>query len=446
MKRACLLFLVLLLSPATQADHPTELDHLLRQVQASRERDTQVRKEREARFLAEHSDRKALLADVTARLQAQHARGERLKQTFENNERELATLQSDLDLLTGDLGELFGTVRQFAGDIAPLLDESLVSIEHPDRGDWLRVLAESKRLPDISELERFWLILQQEILESGHVTRFTTSVIGRDGVAGERRVVRVGTFNAIAENGHYLNYLASSGRLVEPGRQPGRRDVALAADFVKTTDGNAGLAVDPTRGVLLGLLVDTPQLDERVQQGGIIGYIIIALGVTGLLIVTTRLIMLGGISRRIQQQLTDLSVPSEDNPLGRVLRSAHNSDATSAENLALQLDEAIVRELPRLTRGEALVKLLTAVAPLLGLLGTVVGMIVTFQSISLFGTGDPKLMADGISQALVTTALGLVVAIPLLFLHSLVSSRSKALVHILDEQSAGLLAAQQERA
>ena len=110
------------------------------------------------------------------------------------------------------------------------------------------------------------------------------------------------------------------------------------------------------------------------------------------------------------------------------------------DTLELKLDEAILRETPALERWQGLIKLLAAVAPLLGLLGTVTGMIATFQAITQYGTGDPKMMADGISQALVTTVLGLVAAIPLLFLHSLVAARSKALIQLLEQQSAGLIA------
>ena len=196
--------------------------------------------------------------------------------------------------------------------------------------------------------------------------------------------------------------------------------------------------------MLLGLLVETPSLLERMHQGGVVGYVILALGAFGLLLVFFRLGYLSWVGGRIRRQLRNLAQPSQNNPLGRILCVSTESNAVNPVNLELQIDEAVLRETPRLTRGEGLIKLLAGIAPLLGLLGTVVGMIITFQSISLFGTGDPKLMANGISQALVTTALGLIVAIPLLFLHTLVTTRSRALVQILDEQSAGLVAMQRE--
>ncbi|MEC8351463.1 MAG: MotA/TolQ/ExbB proton channel family protein, partial [Pseudomonadota bacterium] len=103
------------------------------------------------------------------------------------------------------------------------------------------------------------------------------------------------------------------------------------------------------------------------------------------------------------------------------------------------------REMPKITRNLTLIKIISVVAPLLGLLGTVTGMINTFQAITLFGTGDPKLMAGGISQALVTTVLGLVVAIPTVFLYTLLNTRSKNMLLILQEQSAGIIAERSEK-
>ena len=109
------------------------------------------------------------------------------------------------------------------------------------------------------------------------------------------------------------------------------------------------------------------------------------------------------------------------------------------------MHEAILRELPALEKWVNIIKLAAMVAPLLGLLGTVTGMIITFQALTIFGAGDPKAMAGGISSALVTTALGLCVAIPAVFLHALVNNRSKAIVQILEEQTAGVVAEQAQQ-
>ena len=425
------------------AEHPTHLDQLLRQVQDAQQRDAKIRRERESTFLAAHADQKTLLEALRQKLKTEQERGQALKASFSTNEEELALLETELKQRTGDLGEVFGTVRQTAKDLAALIEDSLVSAQYPQRSEWFSILGETKKLPDITELERLWLLIQQEIAESGQVVRFPAQVVETNGLANEMEVVRVGLFNAL-QGDRYLKYQTETNRFVVLARQPSNTDRQAAAGFTQATEGEAELALDPTRGVLLGLLVETPSLLERLQQGGVVGYVILALGAVGLLTVIYRLFYIAWVGGGIRRQLGNLAEPSEKNPLGRIIAISNNNQTTDLMNLELQIDEAVLRETPRLTRGEGFIKLLAGIAPLLGLLGTVVGMIITFQSISLFGTGDPKLMANGISQALVTTALGLIVAIPLLFLHTLVTTRSRALVQILEEQSAGLAAMRRE--
>jgi biopolymer transport protein ExbB len=332
-------------------------------------------------------------------------------------------------------------VRHSAGDLQALLRDSLVSAQFPERAEWLDILAKSKQLPSITELERFWLLLQQEIDQSGQVSRFTAEVTDTNGLTTPREVIRISVFNAIAD-GQYLHFHPDRNRFSVLSRQPGGQLQKRASSFASQTDGYAPMMIDPTRGGLLSLLTKTPTLTERVQQGGAIGYIILAIGLFGVTLVVLRLTGLGRVAAKMNRQLQEPAQASADNPLGRVLLAAGDAGDRDIDAIELLLDEAILRETPALQRGLGLLKLLAGVAPLLGLLGTVTGMILTFQSITLFGTGDPKLMAGGISQALVTTVLGLMVAIPLLFSHTLLASRSRTLIQILDEQSAGLIARQ----
>lgn len=430
-------------SPSIAAEQTDTLNQLLRKVQDVEQQETAVRQQREKRFLAARADRKKLLVDLKKNLAAERVRSKHLQTSFEQNEKALAKLEKEQQRKIGDFGEVFGTVRQTAKDLATTISESLVSAQYTGRGEWLHTLGETKKLPDVVSLEKLWHLMRQEIIESGKVVRFPASVVGVDGVAAQRQVIRIGLFNAL-EQDRYLTYQASTGRFVVLVRQPSDNSRELAVDLATTSNGYSDIAIDPTRGVLLGLLVETPELMERLHQGGGIGYIILILGVTGLFIVIGRLVYLAMVERRIRHQLENLNTPSRDNPLGRVLCVSGDNPDTDPKNLELQIDEAILREIPHLSRGEGLVKLIAGVAPLLGLLGTVVGMIATFQAITLFGSGDPKMMANGISQALVTTALGLIVSIPLLFMHALVTTRSKTLVHILDEQAVGLVAASNE--
>jgi len=343
----------------------------------------------------------------------------------------------------GVLGELLGVARQAAGDLRVDFERSLVSSQFTGRGQQLSLIADNKALPTIAQLEQIWFLLQQEMTESGKVVHFNAEVLSAAGEAQQGRVIRVGTFNALSD-GHYLRYLPESEQLAVLVRQPESQFTDLAEEFGSATTGNADLGIDPTRGVILSMLIQTPNTLERISQGGIIGYIILTLGAMGFIYALYRLYELMRTGQKMAAQLLS-DTAAIDNPLGRVIKDAESHHSPDIETLELVLDEAITREVPVLEKGLGMIKLLAAVAPLLGLLGTVTGMIETFQSISLFGTGDPKLMANGISQALVTTMLGLCIAIPLLFLHSLLASRSKALVQILDEQTAGIISRRAEK-
>lgn len=430
--------LVATLSCAPTANlHAGDLTDLLQRIEQTRTADAKVRSEREQRFRAANEEQRTLLEELRTRVAAERTRGAELKTHFEANEKELQALEQALREQTGDLGELFGTVRQNAKDLETLVAESPSSVDDPGAAVLLRTLGDSRELPDIDQLQAMWRALQRAIVASGQVVRQSAQVVATDGQAETAEVVRVGEFVAL-HGGDYLRYEPAGRRFVTLPRQPVKLDGATVAALNGDGQGYVALTLDPTRGALLGMLVETPTWAERLQQGGVVGYAILVVGAFGLLIVAVRMLYLGRVGARMRRQLADLPNPRDDNPLGRVLQAARQVEGADPMNLELQIDEAVLRELPRLTRGEGLLKLLAGVAPLLGLLGTVVGMIVTFQAISLFGTGDPKLMANGISQALVTTALGLIVAVPLLFLHTLLAARGRALTQLLDQQAVGL--------
>ncbi len=340
---------------------------------------------------------------------------------------------------------MFGVVRQVAGDLRGITGGSYVSSQ-PDtagREDFLEELGRSKELPSIEKLERLWFEMQREMTEGGRVVRYTAPVINPDGTEVQREVVRVGAFTAVSE-GKFLIYPPDTDKLTELERQPQGRYLGMAEDLEEAEQGPVRMALDPTRGALLSVIVQAPSIAERIAQGAEIGYIIIFLGLVGLLLAIERFVSLFSIGRSMAAQR---GVPArDDNPLGRVLLAYEKDPAADLETIESRLDEAIIKETPQLEKWLSIIKIFAAVAPLLGLLGTVTGMIVTFQAITLFGTGDPKLMAGGISQALVTTVLGLVVAIPMVFLHSVLAARSKALVQILEEESAGLVAQRSEKA
>lgn len=442
MKKLGTLFLLILSIQTGFAEH-LGLDQLLREVKKSQGLESKINKAREAQFLAEKNSQQSLLQTAQSELRKQELLSSQIKSHLDSNEASLTSLETELKNKSGELGELFGVARQAAGDLKADLSNSLVSAQFPDRLVKLNPIANSKALPTIGQLETLWFILQHEMTESGKVVYFTSQIEDSSGKPIEAKVIRIGSFNTLA-NGEYLQFSADTGRLTHLARQPENKYLSLAEAMSEAKEGPIPVAIDPTRGVILSMLIQAPDTVERIKQGGLIGYIILIMGAAGFIYAIFRWIQLTLIGKKMAAQMNS-SVALSDNPLGRVFSAAEQDKSEDAENLELILDEAITREIPVLEKGLPMIKLLAAVAPLLGLLGTVTGMIATFQSISLFGTGDPKLMASGISQALVTTMLGLCVAIPLLFLHSLVASRSRMLVQILDEQTAGLISRRLEK-
>lgn len=436
------------LPAAAQDNKAMSMSELLRQVEQGQVSDNKDNQARESRFAQAKTEQQKLLNEAKREKSAQENRSQALETQFEVNDQQIAELTETLNQRLGSLKELFGVMQQVSGDAQARFANSLTSIQYPDRGQFLEELAKkigsSAKLPSLDEIERLWFELQREMTESGRVARISANVIMGDGQEQQLDVVRVGAFNIITD-GKYLKFEPATGNVSELPRQPEQsRFVDSTSDLFNAQSGLVQFGVDPTRGGVLASLINVPNLRERVNQGGIVGYLIISIGLIGLLIALERMVVLGFASRKVTAQLNSDSA-SQDNALGRVLSVAGDNKTADTETLELKLSEAIFKETPALNRGLLFLKIISVVAPLMGLLGTVTGMIKTFQSITLYGTGDPKLMAGGISQALVTTVLGLCVAIPMVLLHTLVSGRSRRIVQVLQEQSAGIIATHAEK-
>lgn len=423
------------------------LDQLLNMVKQGRTAEAKENSAREARFRAEKSNQAKILAEAKSDLAKEEQRSAGLESKFSANEEETTKLQASLDERLGSLKELFGVLQQVAGDTNGQFETSIISSQFENRGEFLTRLAKkmgtSSELASIEEIERLWFELQREMTESGNVVKYNRPVINAAGEETEAEVIRVGTFNLVS-GGNYLKYDSETGKVAELIRQPSTRFTETAQALTQAAPGQlVEFGLDPSRGTLLSALIKEPNPRERVEQGGLVGYIIIGVGLISLLLALERIVTLSITRAKVRAQAKSDKV-TQSNPLGRVLTVYQNNPNLDPDTLELKLAEAIIKEKPRLERFIPLLKIIAVAAPLLGLLGTVIGMIVTFQSITLFGTGDPKLMAGGISQALVTTVLGLLVALPTIFFHSVSNSIAKSVLHILQEQSAGLIAERME--
>ncbi len=439
--------ILLACSLSAHAATAVSLEELLQQVKSGRVKDAAENKARLDAFRANRAQQTRNLNNARAEQKREEDRSTRMEKQFEVNDARIGDLEVAFQERLGGLKELFGVLQQASGDARGQFETSLTQVQYPDRTDFLlefaKKMGQSNRLASLEEIERLWFELQREMTATGRVESFTTNVVDSSGVESQREVTRIGAFNVVSD-GKYLEFISETGRLVELQRQPQSRYTSRIGDLTDSSTGMSPLGLDPTRGQLLGLLVQSPSLTERIAQGKTVGYVIIALGIVGVLIAIWRVLVLSTISAKVGRQIKNINQPNDNNPLGRVLRIHKEGANVDIETIELKLGEAILRETPKFNAMLPLLKIISVVAPLLGLLGTVTGMIVTFQAITLYGAGDPKLMAGGISTALVTTVLGLVVAIPTVFLHTLVSSRARRLTQILQEEAAGMLAERAE--
>ncbi len=450
MKRLYLIIAAGLLSlgaGAANAQDAASMAELLKLIEQGQARDSQEARQREAQFTQQRNQQQNLLNRARAERTRQENESARLEQLFQDNQTKIIAARAALDERLGALKELFGVLQTVSGDTQGRFTSSLTNLQYPDRETFLVQLgskmASATELAQIEDIERLWFELQREISESGKIVRFNHLVTKANGEQEETEVVRIGSFNLVSESG-YLEHDPNEGSISELQRQPPGRFLSSAGDLFDAEAGYVGFGVDVTRGGILGLLVETPTLGEKVDQGGIVGYSILALGAVGLLIAIWRFIGLSTASRKVSAQLKR-DTASTDNPLGRVLAAYDSNKSADTETIELKLSEAALKEMPGLTKGLLFIKVISVVAPLMGLLGTVTGMIKTFQVITLYGAGDPKMMAGGISQALVTTVLGLVVAIPMVLLHTVVSGQSRKVINVIQSQSAGLIAEHSEK-
>ena len=444
--------LLFISSTQLMAQQASSLGDLLTLVESDRIAESEEYRQRLQQFEQNANQQQEFLDTTDARIVDQEQTQAQLSDTFEANEIIIRDKRETLRDRRGDLNELFGTLQGVAGDFLSTFQNSLISAQYPGRveavSDFIEKAGSTINQLEIAEIERFWFFMQQEMTESARVVSYNAEVTLPTGESTNRRITRIGAFNAISD-GDYLSYNGEIGHLQVLPKQPDSGIVAGAISHESASSGLTKVGIDPTGGVggqVMANLVNFPSAEEQVRaNAGVIGNIIITVGVIGMLLGFYRLLVLTLVSIKVRNQLkTDR--PVDNNPLGRVLLVAEANPASDTETLELKLGEAILHETPSLESLLTIIKMIATIAPLGGLLGTVTGMIVVFQQITVYGAGDPTIMAGGISSALMTTVLGIVVAIPTIFIHTVLKSRSDSIIHILEEQATGMIAAKAERA
>ncbi|MDN5863995.1 MAG: MotA/TolQ/ExbB proton channel family protein [Gammaproteobacteria bacterium] len=425
---------------------------LSRQVRELRQKEAAIADRRESAARQELQKQQHLLNQAQARLQSAKSRSDVLDRRWAKNAARVAKLQKSLTQHQGNLGELYGVVRQIAANASSVMKNSLITTQlepapgQTPRSMFLTKLAKGHAVPSVNDFQRLWYELLRGIVASGKVVRYQADVLQLEngkptGKSKRTEVVRVGPFTAVNGN-EYLGYLSSAKSLTElKGALPGNfRTTAYNLTHAAPGSGYTSGVVDPAAGGILGRYLTRPSWFARIQLGEAVGYVIIALGLIALLLAVVQFIYLILTNRAINAQLKDLSRPKDNNPIGRLLTNFQGRKLTNAKVAESRLSEAVQLELPALERFQSFIRLVVAAGPLLGLIGTVTGMIITFHAIVASGSSDPTVMATGIGQAMIATVLGLGVAVPLLFIVTGLSAFSGRLIKTLEEFSHSLLA------
>lgn len=435
---------------AAQPVFAQSLSDVLQAVRRDSEQMSAQDQQRLEEFRRDTASQSARMAEARGALAAAEARGRSLSARFDANEVELGALEEQVSIQAGDFQELLGQFRSAAGATMPEIANSFANFDYSGRVEGIAEIAEARVLPTRAQLERLPKAMLQEMIAQSEVKTFEAVVngVGPDGSNASVELIRIGVFTAATTDGRAFVEVRrpNSGDtfLQVFAKQPAGGYNSAIASLIRSSEGELIKApVDPSKGNLFGILGDLPTFGDRLRQGGEVGAVIATLAIIGILIGLYKIFTLftmGGAMRTTAKSRQ----AGESNPLARVFEVYENNRSADVETLELKLDEQILRESPRIERFNDIIKVLAAVAPLLGLLGTVVGMIITFTAITIYGAGDPKLMAGGISVALMTTVFGLVAAIPLLLIHAIVSAMARSNQQLLDEQAAGLVAEKME--
>ena len=423
-------------------DIPTKLEQLIIDIESEIDIEKRFDFSRSNTKERQLQDLKRINNKLKSDLKAAEDLSVRLIAEFDENEKQLSELEEKLTLKLGNLGEMFGVVKQVSGQTRGEFKNSITNIDNPDRDAFLKNLSESKKLPDLSDISALWIELVKEIRNAETIKTFETKVLSADGDNSELEVLRIGTFS-LTQNGNFLKHLIDTNQVEFLPSQPSGVSKRKLKQLQNNTNGVFEVDIDPTRGAILDKLIQKKTFFQRIADGGFVGYVIILLGLGGVALASERIYVLRNTLESIQEQEKSENI-IEGNILGTLLETAKENINESLDALELILDEKIQSITPSIEIRVKAIKLIATVAPLLGLLGTVIGMIETFQAITLFGTGDPKTMANGISEALVTTMLGLMTAIPATFMAAIMANYAKNILTVLEEQSTGMVAAAAE--
>ncbi len=370
---------------------------------------------------------------------------------LKKKENKLTLLRSDNEM---DIRELSGTVRVVARDLETILRQSQFTARFPDRVDLLKPILNKDHFPGIDDFKIITDLFFQEMELSGEVVLQKGTFINHSGTSQTGDILNIGKFTAAYRADKKIGFLKYSEASKQFFTLSALPSWSIQRNLKKYMQGKTdAVYLDFSGGAALRQITHKMTLAERIKNGGPIVWPILAIGVLAFIIVIERTIFLKRVhtnTDRIMGTVNELALQGKwkeceeiakdknGRPVHNVLKAGIYARAEEREIQESILQEAILKELPRLERFLPALNIMGAIAPLLGLLGTVTGMISTFHVITLYGTGDPRMMSGGISEALVTTMLGLAVAIPIMLAHTFLSRRVNHIVGDMEEKAVAL--------
>jgi biopolymer transport protein ExbB len=410
--------------------------------------ETQIMNDREAltaeveKLEAQQKQLEAELASIRSRIERDEARRERLEDRWAKHEL--------------DVKEISGNVRVIARDLETTLTQSPSTAIHPERLERIQPLLDKGYFPDIDDISSMTGVFFDEMRRSGQVGLVDADYVGRDGETRHGRIMTIGNFTAVYKDGDetgFLTYQPDSKLLFALSTLPQRRVKRQLESYLAGK--SESVPVDMSGGSALRQIVQKTSFRDQLRAGGPLVWPIGAIALAALFLIISQIVFLNQVHRNTGKYMTRVNElgaqgrwdeceeivrrhKGKHSPVNHVIEAGLAARREDRETLESVLQEAILREMPRVERGLALLAVLGAIAPLLGLLGTVTGMIDTFRVITLFGTGDPKLMSGGISEALVTTELGLAIAIPIMLMHTFLSRRAEKIIGEMEEKAVSL--------
>ncbi|HOK41297.1 MAG TPA: MotA/TolQ/ExbB proton channel family protein [bacterium] len=381
------------------------------------------------------------------------------EQKIRNKNKNLEALKNELEKKISEKNYEIIEFKNIINErINDLYTELLVYSTAPDNFDDLQILKNfliSNIQPNSENLKIIFNILLNEIKRGSQIIKFQGKFFNKEGKEDIGEIIRFGKIFAIFKNDNkfgFLGYSSSTNSFFELPIKLNSKFYKYIKKYFEEEKEIKYLPIDISGGNAIEIIKNKKNLIEHIKSGGIIVYPIILIGILAVFIIIERIIKLNKylktnelIFKRInnlldnQNELENFLKEANDNIFFKITKTILNNKEKDKKTIEELVEEKIMYELPELEKYLSTLNMFGAISPLLGLLGTVTGIITTFDIITIFGTGNPKLLSGGISEALVTTELGLIIAIPVLLAHNFLTNKVSKIINFIEKNSNNIL-------